>query len=379
LDYCRYITRLRERIQWLESIVKERCPDVILSVDPLNGHDELPDLGRDTWDENETDVNAAPIHQSESAPATEVPNQGLHQRTGDAQPSGVPHTTIQSSTNAHPEGLSHEIGLVCLGTSQDPKYIGPSSGYFLSRMMLSKSSRRSTPFPKQGESLSKNGDWIFVKELLEASSKPASIDRGRAIKLSATYFDVINIQHPILHQDTFLKVVDHVYNTTPPEPAAVFQVYMVLAISATILSRRLQSPLPAEGYCSYAMKYFDQIAVDGSIQGVQNLLLLMLYAMHTPSVKLNLWYLNYQCIAALIDLGLQRRINANSGISYFEQEMRTRLFWVIYSLDRSIATMMGRPIGLRDEACELRVNGHHLPWSPFFAANMLDSAPRQHR
>ncbi|RBQ79782.1 hypothetical protein FVER14953_21124 [Fusarium verticillioides] len=41
--------------------------------------------------------------------------------------------------------------------------------------------------------------------------------------------------------------------------------------------------------------------------------------------------------------------------SLFNQEMRARIFWVIYSFDRIIATMMGRPIGLRDEGCELRM------------------------
>ncbi|GKT44896.1 pyrimidine pathway regulatory protein 1 [Colletotrichum spaethianum] len=77
--------------------------------------------------------------------------------------------------------------------------------------------------------------------------------------------------------------------------------------------------------------------------------------MHSPHMRLNIWYLNYQCIAAVLDLGLQRDINTNSGISLLEQEMRTRIFWVVFTLDRMIATMMGRPIGLRDEACDLRL------------------------
>ncbi|CRG84961.1 Transcriptional activator protein acu-15 [Talaromyces islandicus] len=42
-------------------------------------------------------------------------------------------------------------------------------------------------------------------------------------------------------------------------------------------------------------------------------------------------------------------------VSLLEQEMRTRVFWVIYTLDRTLAILMGRPIGIRDEACELRL------------------------
>jgi hypothetical protein len=58
----------------------------------------------------------------------------------------------------------------------------------------------------------------------------------------------------------------------------------------------------------------------------------------------------------LVDQGLQRNISMGPDHSLFNQEMRARIFWVIYSFDRIIATMMGRPIGLRDEGCELRVS-----------------------
>lgn len=190
---------------------------------------------------------------------------------------------------------------------------------------------------------------------METSNHPVSATRDQAINLSATYFDVVHTQYPILHRPTFLRFLDHIYESESPDPTAAFQVYMVLAISATALSQRLKISLPAEGYCAFAMEYFDCMCIENSIKGLQSLLLLLIFTLHCPSMKLNAWYLNYQCIAALIDLGLQREINTSSGISLLEQEMRTRIFWVVFSLDRSIATMMGRPIGLRDEACELRV------------------------
>ena len=76
---------------------------------------------------------------------------------------------------------------------------------------------------------------------------------------------------------------------------------------------------------------------------------------HSASIGLNVWFLIYQAIAALLDLGLQRDVRSGKGISILEQEPRTQIFWVIYSLDRFIATIMGRPIELTDEACELRV------------------------
>jgi hypothetical protein len=77
--------------------------------------------------------------------------------------------------------------------------------------------------------------------------------------------------------------------------------------------------------------------------------------MHSPSSHFNAWSINYQCIAMVIDLGLQREPSRAISLSLLQREMRTRIFWVVYSLDRKLSTMMGRPIGLRDEACDLRV------------------------
>ncbi|KAG9185942.1 hypothetical protein G6011_02498 [Alternaria panax] len=71
-------------------------------------------------------------------------------------------------------------------------------------------------------------------------------------------------------------------------------------------------------------------------------------------MQLNVWNLNYQCLAAIIDLSLQKHVTISAGISQLEQDMRTRIFWTVFTIDRTIASMMGRPIGLRDEACELR-------------------------
>ncbi|KAL6355905.1 hypothetical protein LRP88_09488 [Fusarium phalaenopsidis] len=150
-------------------------------------------------------------------------------------------------------------------------------------------------------------------------------------------------------------MLDQAYEQEEVDPVVAFQVFMVLAIGATVLSGRLRARIPAESYCLSALQHLEQLNLENSLQGVQCLLLLLIFTIHSPFVRLNVWYLNYHCLAALLDLGLQRNINIGSGISLLEQEMRTRIFWVIFSFDRIIATMMGRPIGVRDEACELRM------------------------
>lgn len=177
-----------------------------------------------------------------------------------------------------------------------------------------------------------------------------------AAQLCDAYFTAINLQYPILHRPTFDSMLDQVYEQDNEEPVIRFQTFMVLAIGSAVLSGRIRARIPAESYCLSALQYLDDLNLENSLQGAQCLLLLLVFTMHSPSVRLNVWYLNYHCIAALLDLGLQRNISAGAGISLLEQEMRARIFWVIYTFDRVIATMMGRPIGIRDEGCELRVS-----------------------
>ncbi|KAK2616495.1 hypothetical protein QQS21_000537 [Conoideocrella luteorostrata] len=303
-----YITNLKDRVNWLEDIVREKCPDVDLSQGPNCG--DLQTVLSGETSSTHT-ANATPqVVQNESRTA------------------------------------SHEIGLLSLGTSQDPRYIGPSSGYFLARVMLTKGSHMGTG----------RNDLPFATDLIETVQSMASLpSREIADQICNAFFDSIHVVYPVLHRPTFVKMLDQMYTIHGAEPAVAFQVYMVLAIGSLVASQRLRARLPSESYCLSALRYFDRINVENSLQGLQCLLLLLIFTLHNPHVRVNIWYLNYQAIAAVVDLGLQRDITIQSGISLLDQEMRARLFWVVFMMDRVIATTMGRPIGLRDEACDLRL------------------------
>lgn len=188
-------------------------------------------------------------------------------------------------------------------------------------------------------------------------STPCSLptDKNSARELSDAYFRTIHLAYPFLHKPTHQRLIDHVYESPEPSHVARFQVTMVLSISATILSRRSRVDLPGAGWCAAALEHFAHLQVEGSVHGLQCLLLLLIYAMHSSSSRFNAWHINYQCLSMILDLGLQRDPPETASLSQFQREMRTRIFMSVYSLDRKLATMMGRPIGLRDEACDLRV------------------------
>lgn len=333
MTFARYIANLQRRVEWLESLVREQRTDVSLEDGPP------PDFNEYRNDES-VDFGQSGRH----AVTTVSPQQEQSMPIEDTQ---------QSPTQSRP---AHEIGLVSLPSGGQPRYIGPSSGYFLANLVFTSAGRRTGP-------LGNRSIDEPVSLSAELFNSPASLPSRKddAIELSSKYFSTVHLLYPFLHEPSHLQRLERMYSEDPtatPNPSDAFHVYMVLAIAASDLSRRFRLRLPAEGYYTAATKYFESACADGSLESLQGQLLLMVYALHNPSCGVNIWSLNYQCLGALIDLGLQRDVRTSSSfhISFLEQEMRTRIFWVIYTFDRTLGTMMGRPIGVRDEACELRVS-----------------------
>ncbi|USP77982.1 hypothetical protein yc1106_05256 [Curvularia clavata] len=330
------INKLRRRVAWLESIVRERLPDIDLSTS--TSREESEGLVRE--------------HDTASSPVQASPHELRENLITDLAP---------AQPAISPDQRAHEIGMISVGFNTDQKYIGPSSGYFLARLLLANTRKygdvedrisRSTTIPQ-----------LSIDELVSAAHGPLPLPPYHiAVQLCQIYYETIHPQYPILHELSFRATLEQVYEdagtegaTTRDDPASHFHVYMVLAISAAISTWRTKRQIPGESYCLSALQYFDQIRIESSLRGLQSMLLLLIFTMYSPHMQLNVWNLHYQCLAAAIDLGLQRQVTTSSGISLLEQELRTRIFWTVFTIDRTIASMMGRPIGLRDEACELRL------------------------
>jgi len=366
----RYAASLKKRILWLESIVRARCPDVDLEQGPsVTGDTES---SPQTASEMSGDPRCAPSNRPAGGAglpsAAEGPSTDRATRLAEVEE--VTESQSRSNLSANrSEGLAHSIGLVSLSPGTDLRYVGPSSSYFFAQLVLACAARegqRTSALLNRGRESGDRGGALasmLSMDVFRPRPSPLPSNKDQTVQLSLEYFDTIHLQYPFLHKPSHLKTIDNVYNSDSPNAMAVFHVNMVLAIAATGLSRRLNMPIPAEGFYTKAMEVFDQVCLESSLAGLQALLLLMIFALNNTAIPLNRWYLSYQCIAAAIDLGLQRDVRAGNGISILNQELRTRAFWVTYSVDRSLATIMGRPLGLRDEGCDLRVSLHTTPHS----------------
>lgn len=353
------INRLRRRIKWLESVVRERLPDV-----NLTGTSSQDDPG-ETFTDNAPAGNAATR---------------LSQETRDGPIPGLAPSQVTA-----PNQAAHQIGLISIGFHADQKYIGPSSGYFLARLLLAQS-QRVVDVEQQASSTS-GTQQSSIDELIMAVHGPLPLPPHRiAVQLCQVYFDTIQTQYPFLHEGTFRTALDNVYRSGRPgnadntrDASVRFQMFMVFAISATISSWRTKRQTHGESYCLSALQYLDRLRIGTSLEGLQCMLLMLVFAMHSPCMQLNVWHLNYQCLAAVVDLGLQRKVTTLAGISLLEQELRTRIFWTVFTIDRTVASMMGRPIGLRDEACELRVRLDSLIERPCMLTGPVTATSRGYR
>ncbi|KAL4806261.1 fungal-specific transcription factor domain-containing protein [Aspergillus unguis] len=347
-----YITNKENRIKWLEAIIRERCSDIDLNSVPEGIR--VPDGGvhnDGTMDEQSEERAAVPSYQSpDSVQERRELHTELSPRIVISQGQEPSQATSRLPANDEPQ-QAHEIGLLSLSPGGDPRYIGPSSGYSFAKRILNRAGCRS--FSRASTAMV-NSNQLSL-ELLNTPA-PLPDKKQSTMELSAKYFRTVHLLYPFLHEQTHMEAIDRVYAAQESNPLETFQVYMVLAIASLNLSRQCKIHLPVEGYYGSAMKQFDYVCNYDSVASLQCLLLLMVYALYNPSCNINTWNLNYQCLASVIDLGLQRDVRASSSlhISVFDQEMRTRIFWVAYTFDRTVCTMMGRPIGIRDEACDIR-------------------------
>ncbi|RDW74464.1 uncharacterized protein DSM5745_07126 [Aspergillus mulundensis] len=350
-----YIANIENRIKWLESIVRDRCSDVDLDHGLPRPQETLDETMQTETLNDSRDDDAQVYHQ---------PSQDAVQERRENQPEVSPRIIISGNQEvlrapSRAAGVNeesqqaHEIGLVSLSPGGDRRYIGPSSGYFFAQRILKSAGCRGAP---RTSSITASSDSNRLS--LELLNTPAAMpaQKQSTVELSTKYFRTVHLLYPFLHEQTHMEAINRVYASHDNDPLDTFQVYMVLAIASLNLSRQCKVHLPVEGYYASAMKHLDHVCNLGSVTSLQCLLLLMVYALYNPSCNINIWNLNYQCLASVIDLGLQRDVRASESlhISVFDQEMRTRIFWVVYTFDRTVCTMMGRPIGIRDEACDIR-------------------------
>ncbi|KAF6805566.1 C6 transcription factor [Colletotrichum plurivorum] len=156
-------------------------------------------------------------------------------------------------------------------------------------------------------------------------------------------------QYPVLHRPTFMQ--KHYLPVTSRGDSAsefsTFIVHMVLAIGASEKNRSSPSRQAVhQSYFRSAIRKLNHALTADDLDAIQCLFLLSMYGSYEPQA-IDLWHTTGLALRLAVGINLHRRESlGRQGL--LEDEMAKRLFWCIYTMDRSICITMGRPLGIQD-------------------------------
>ncbi|KAJ5669477.1 hypothetical protein N7462_010547 [Penicillium macrosclerotiorum] len=284
-------------------------------------------------------------------------------------------TAIQRASNAassHHVDSSQQHQTTFLRNSPEPgstdfegNYIGPASGVsFINRVWsrLHQDERAHIPDMFKDESSTNTAVFMF-------GDKPYSHDQevdfvlppfDKAMELIAIYFDFSMVTYRFLHRGSVENWVRQVYANNIsvanlPVGNLVARTAIVLMIFAVGTIHQSVQPRdgPTENERWYAASKYMSSLESGPprLETIQARLIQCLFLLSSSRAN-ECWYSFGTALQVVTALGLHRKCPVNlskNGCSYFELEMRKRIFWSVYTLDKYLSIIFGRPRLLHDE------------------------------
>ncbi|KAK7918220.1 transcriptional regulatory protein [Apiospora marii] len=205
---------------------------------------------------------------------------------------------------------------------------------------------------KQRVDIPKNTIWEQLtpgpRTTASASSDDApelpQISAGSAQRLFDYYLRHVATRWPVL-PTSFVHLL---YTERHSLSDAFFTsvLHMVYAIAGRYLeaAREIGAFFPEQHFAA-AMCNLDEVLRLQDIRSVQFLLLLSVYSLRSPGGP-EAWTYIGLAMRQCIDLGLHRK--PRRAKSFFDHEMKKRVFWTTYCLDRQLSISTGRPFAISD-------------------------------
>ncbi|KAF4760623.1 hypothetical protein N7455_000835 [Penicillium solitum] len=292
----------------------------------------------------------------------------------------TPHTTTSGFDN-NPVG--EIVGLLAL-SSEAPAYVGSSSGLslaadlgemvqtsvwnqFISRMQQKASTTANNPQNKAGQvhgpSEQPSATQILdrptrMEDLLPANVEPPTDEMGT--RILDTYFTRLHSRYPFInrkqvwqiHADRWRLAKIKREDLTRSDRFVIFKLNLVYAIGATMLrlSEKYAYTSPERFYTA-ALQHVPTMCEARSVDNIEAMVLLVVYHLRTASSH-GMWYMIGLAMRTAIDLGLHRKAN-EINMDPFTTQMRRRLFWTVYYLERVVSMSLGRPFSISDRHIDL--------------------------
>ncbi|KAL4807383.1 fungal-specific transcription factor domain-containing protein [Aspergillus unguis] len=321
----------------------------------------------------------------------------LSPRTQDAGHADSVSAIANNSGNGY--GIEHNaigelVGFLAINSSEAPAYIGSSSGLSLaanlgemvqatvwnqvlstSRNQPSLSSEGTTRdagngpsdgitgLPPQPASSDKTPGLdrprtLRMEELLAKSTEPPNDEMGG--RILHAYLTRLHVRYPFLdrkelwrlHEDRWRLAKAKREELTKSERFGIFKLYLTYAIGATTMQlSEKYDYVPPERFYITALQQVPAMCETRSVENVEAMTLLVVYHLRSASSQ-GVWYMVGLAMRTAIDLGLHRKAN-ESNLDPITAQMRRRLFWTVYYLERVVSISLGRPFSIADRHIDL--------------------------
>jgi hypothetical protein len=237
-------------------------------------------------------------------------------------------------------------------------YIGASSNITMGRMIgtLVKS--------KESQNIS---NMKSPKSLYQPASPASTRDNIQSNLLKGDvcdrlllgYLKHISLRWPIL-RTSFIRAL-HNQREILVEPYKKTVLHLVYAIGGRFLETTGQAgTFFTEEHHSAALQQLDDILAYHDVRSIIVLLLLAIHSLRAPKGP-GAWTYVGLAMRLCIDLGLHRKrgpshLQINNPRALADLEMRKRVFWTAYCLDRQVSIVLGRPFAISDRDIDADVS-----------------------
>lgn len=302
------------------------------------------------------------------------------------------HAALKAKETERSElDLVDGFGFLCLTSGAEPLYVGGSSGaswgrifssalrnqtgeaHFLTGSLIppKTSHRSSSPSEAFGRKLSatkESPDFSDIESSGFESKIPMELktgfsfpplpqDQTVADEIFAIVHTTIQPRHCFMNFVALKKWYnDREKYCTPRKPllaeatrTAAFFLWLTHALGLRLWEMRgkIFPGLPShEYYFQAALQYYDHVSANTTT--IQALLFLAMYSFRSAN-GLSAWHLAGLAMRTALELGLHRKTTKALELDPFNEEMRKRIWWSVYALERTIAFQLGRPISIQED------------------------------
>ncbi|KAE8307748.1 hypothetical protein BDV41DRAFT_568806 [Aspergillus transmontanensis] len=292
-----------------------------------------------------------------------------------------------------PTGIDHNaigdlVGFLALNSLEAPAYVGSSSGVSLAanlgEMVQTTVWNQVLASPRGVESAQSTGNGLSanhanlglsyqpvstkntgdrsrpprMEELLAKGAEPPNDEMGS--RIMNAYLTRLHTRYPFLdrrelwqlHEARWQLAKKKREELSKADRFGIFQLYIVYAIGATFLQlSERYSYIPPERFYMTALQQASAMCEARSIENIKAMTLLVVYHLRSASSQ-GVWYMIGLAMRTAIDLGLHRKANEVS-LDPFTAQLRRRLFWTVYYLERVVSMSLGRPFSIADRNIDL--------------------------